>query len=145
MNNKEINEKIERMNDELNKLSTKIKDSTDTMVIKSMYAKDELDEKIKEARKNLDETKKVLKEKSENGKKVFSSHLSKIEENIEEAKQKFEIKKEARDKEKLEKYIDNKLEYTSSCIALSLAAIDEAKLSFLEALEAQSEYDELYK
>ena len=133
------------MNDELNKLSTKIKDSTDTMVIKSMYAKDELDEKIKEARKNLDETKKVLKEKSENGKKVFSSHLSKIEENIEEDKQKFEIKKEARDKEKLEKYIDNKLEYTSSCIALSLSAIDEAKLSFLEALEAQSEYDELYK
>ena len=57
----------------------------------------------------------------------------------------FEIKKEARDKEKLEKYIDNKLEYTSSCIALSLSAIDEAKLSFLEALEAQSEYDELYK
>lgn len=145
MNNKVINEKIEKMNDELNKLSTKIKDSTDTMVIKSMYAKDELDEKIKEARKNLDETKKVLKEKSENGKKVFSSHLSKIEENIEEDKQKFEIKKEARDKEKLEKYIDNKLEYTSSCIALSLAAIDEAKLSFLEALEAQSEYDELYK
>lgn len=145
MNNKVINEKIEKMNDELNKLSTKIKDSTDTMVIKSMYAKDELDEKIKEARKNLDETKKVLKEKSENGKKVFSSHLSKIEENIEEDKQKFEIKKEARDKEKLEKYIDNKLEYTSSCIALSLAAIDEAKLSFLEALEAQSEYDELYE
>ena len=60
MNNKVINEKIEKMNDELNKLSTKIKDSTDTMVIKSMYAKDELDEKIKEARKNLDETKKVL-------------------------------------------------------------------------------------
>ena len=44
---------------------------------------------------------------------------------------------------KLEKYIDDRLEYTSDCIALALVAVDEAKLSFLEALEAQTEYDGL--
>ena len=46
-------------------------------------------------------------------------------------------------REKLEKYIDGRLEYTSDCIAIALIAIDEAKLSFLEALEAQVEYDGL--
>ena len=59
-----------------------------------------------------------------------------------EAKEKLEDKKEARDKEKLEKYIDNRLEYTSDCIALALTLASEAKLSFLEALEAQAELDE---
>ena len=32
-----------------------------------------------------------------------------------------------------------------SCISLAVLAISEAKLSFLEAIEAQEEYDELYK
>ena len=59
-----------------------------------------------------------------------------------EAKEKLEDKREARDKEKLEKYIDNRLEYTSDCIALALTLASEAKLSFLEALEAQAELDE---
>ena len=59
-----------------------------------------------------------------------------------EAKEKLEDKKEARDKEKLEKYIDNRLEYTSDCIILALTLASEAKLSFLEALEAQAELDE---
>ena len=48
-------------------------------------------------------------------------------------------------REKLEKYIDDRLEYSSSCISLAVLAISEAKLSFLEAIEAQEEYDELYK
>ena len=56
-----------------------------------------------------------------------------------------EEKKEIKDKEKLEKYIDDRLEYSSSCISLAVLAISEAKLSFLEAIEAQDEYDELYK
>ena len=59
-----------------------------------------------------------------------------------EAKEKLEDKREARDKEKLEKYIDNRLEYTSDCIALALTLASEAKLSFLEALEAQAELDD---
>ena len=32
--------------------------------------------------------------------------------------------------EKLEKYIDGRLEYTSDCIAIALIAIDETKLPF---------------
>ena len=86
----------------------------------------------------------TLKEKQAKGKKTFTNYLNKIEESINEGRAKLADKKEARDKAKLEKYIDDRLEYTSDCIALALLAADEAKLSFIEALEAEAEYEELY-
>ena len=55
-----------------------------------------------------------------------------------------EEKKEARDKAKLEKYIDSRLDYAKDSIALAVMAAQEAKVAFLEAIEAQSEYEELY-
>lgn len=144
MTEKELKEKINKINDELNNINEKLKDSTDTAIIKGMYAKDELDDKIKEAREKLNETKTTLKEKQAKGKKTFTNYLNKIEESINEERAKLADKKEARDKAKLEKYIDDRLEYTSDCIALALLAADEAKLSFIEALEAEAEYEELY-
>ena len=88
MKNKELEEKLNKINDELNKINEKLKDSTDTMVIKGMYAKDELDDKIEETKKNLDEAKEELNKKKSDTKKVFSKHLSKIEDSINEAKEK---------------------------------------------------------
>ena len=145
MKNSEFKEKINKLNEEFEKVNKRIKDTTDTAIIKGMYAKAELDEKIKETKKNLDETKADLKEKQSENKKLFSNHLNKIQESIEEAKTKLEEKKEARDQAKLEKYIDDRLEYSSECIAFALLALGEAKVSFLEAVEAELEYDELYK
>ena len=69
MTEKELKEKINKINDELNNINEKLKDSTDTAIIKGMYAKDELDDKIKEAREKLNETKTTLKEKQAKGKK----------------------------------------------------------------------------
>ena len=143
MNEKERLEKINKINDEFNKINEKLKDSTDTVIIKGMYVKDELEDKIESAKSNLNTAKKNLEKKQDDDKRLFAKHLNKIQENINEAKAKLEDKKEARNKEKLEKYIDDRLEYTSDCIALALVAVDEAKLSFLEALEAQAKYDEL--
>ena len=143
MNEKERLEKINKINDEFNKINEKLKDSTDTVIIKGMYVKDDLEDKIESAKSKLNTAKKNLEKKQGDDKRLFSKHLNKIQENINEAKAKLEDKKESRNKEKLEKYIDDRLEYTSDCIALALVAVDEAKLSFLEALEAQAEYDEL--
>lgn len=143
MNEKERLEKINKINDEFNKINEKLKDSTDTVIIKGMYVRDDLEDKIESAKSNLNTAKKNLEKKQDDDKRLFAKHLNKIQENINEAKAKLEDKKEARNKEKLEKYIDDRLEYTSDCIALALVAVDEAKLSFLEALEAQAEYDEL--
>ncbi len=47
--------------------------------------------------------------------------------------------------EKLSRYIDNQLEYAEQSVALALLAAEEAKLAFLEAAEAQKEYDEKYR
>lgn len=143
MNEKERLERINKINDEFNKINEKLKDSTDTVIIKGMYVKDELEDKIESAKSNLNTAKKNLEKKQDDDKRLFAKHLNKIQENINEAKAKLEDKKESRNKEKLEKYIDDRLEYTSDCIALALVAVDEAKLSFLEALEAQAEYDGL--
>ena len=143
MNEKERLEKINKINDEFNKINEKLKDSTDTVIIKGLYVKDDLEDKIESAKSNLNTAKKNLEKKQGDDKRLFAKHLNKIKENINEAKAKLEDKKESRNKEKLEKYIDDRLEYTSDCIALALVAVDEAKLSFLEALEAQAEYDEL--
>lgn len=143
MNEKERLEKINKINDEFNKINEKLKDSTDTVIIKGMYVKDDLEDKIESAKSNLNTAKKNLEKKQDDDKRLFAKHLNKIQENINEAKAKLEDKKETRNKEKLEKYIDDRLEYTSDCIALALVAVDEAKLSFLEALEAQAEYDGL--
>ena len=64
--------------------------------------------------------------------------------NFKVAKENIEAKKEARSKEKLSKYIDDELEYAEQSIAFALLTAEEAKLAFLEAVEAQSEYDEKY-
>lgn len=143
MNEKERLEKINKINNEFNKINEKLKDSTDTVIIKGMYVKDDLEDKIESAKENLNTSKKNLEKKQDDDKRLFAKHLNKIQENINEAKAKLKDKKEARNKEKLEKYIDDRLEYTSDCITLALVAVDEAKLSFLEALEAKAEYDEL--
>ena len=49
-----------------------------------------------------------------------------------------------KDTKKLEKYIDKKLDYSGECIAISLLSLEEARLSFLEAVDAQMKYDEEY-
>ena len=106
----------------------------------------ELEEKLNKINDELNKINEKLKDSTDTmvikGMYAKDELDDKIEDSINEAKEKLEDKREARDKEKLEKYIDNRLEYTSDCIALALTLASEAKLSFLEALEAQAELDE---
>ena len=60
------------------------------------------------------------------------------------AKENIAEKKDAKDKEKLSKYIDDELDYAESSLQLAFLAAQEAKLAFLEAVAAQEEYDEKY-
>ena len=64
--------------------------------------------------------------------------------NFKVAKENMQERKEAKDKEKLSNYIDEQLEYAEDCIAFALLAAQEANVAFLEAVEAQKEYDEKY-
>lgn len=144
MDTQERKEKINEINESLKNLSNKLKDSTDTVVISGMYAKDELDKKISDAKSNLEATKENVRIGSEKAKGKLSSYILQTQMNMREAKKEFEEKKEARDKAKLETYIDSRLDYAKDSIALAVMAAQEAKVAFLEAIEAQSEYEELY-
>lgn len=144
MTNKEIQEKIAELSKEIDKLGSKIKDEGETIAIKGLYAKDDLEKFADNTKKSLEGTKDDLKDLSEKSKNKLSLGLEKLEETLKNEKEKLELKKEARDAEKLEKYINNKLDYAKDAVSLSLLAAKEAKEAFLEAVEAQIEYDELY-
>ena len=138
-------EKMENLSKKMKELNEKIKDSAETVAIVGLEAKDKLDEKIEDTKSNVEALKENYRIAFDRSKSKISSELLKARLNMDVAKEKIQDRKEARDKEKLSNYIDNELEYAGDCIALSLLAAEEAKLAFLEAVEAQREYDEKYK
>lgn len=137
MESKERKIKIDELKEGLKNIGDKIKDATDTVAISSMYAKDELDAKIEDAKSSLEATKENARLTSEKAKGKLTSYLLKTQMEMKEAKKE-------KDKEKLQKYIDDRLDFAKDSLTLALMDAKEAKLAFLEALEAQAEYDELY-
>ena len=144
MNKDERQQKIDEFNKSMKEFGDKVKDYTDTAVISGMYAKDAIDAKIDDAKSGLAAAKENARIISERGKSKFSSALIKAQMELNVAKENIAEKKEARDKEKLSKYIDDELEYAESSLQLAFLAAQEAKLAFLEAVAAQKEYDEKY-
>lgn len=144
MNKEERKEKMSEFNTKMKELSAKMKDATDTVIIAGMEAKDKISGKVVDAKSGVETAKEQCRILSEKGKSKISSELIKAQMNLKVAKENIQDKKEAHDKEKLSQYIDNELEYAEQCVALALLASEEAKLAFLEAAEAQKEYDEKY-
>lgn len=144
MNKDERQQKIDEFNKSMKEFGDKVKDYTDTVAISGMYAKDAIDAKIDDAKSGLAAAKENARIISERGKSKFSSALIKAQMELNVAKENIAEKKEARDKEKLSKYIDDELEYAESSLQLAFLAAQEAKLAFLEAVAAQKEYDEKY-
>ena len=144
MNKDERQQKIDEFNKSMKEFGDKVKDYTDTAAISGMYAKDAIDAKIDDAKSGLAAAKENARIISERGKSKFSSALIKAQMELNVAKENIAEKKEARDKEKLSKYIDDELEYAESSLQLAFLAAQEAKLAFLEAVAAQKEYDEKY-
>ena len=135
MGKEERKQKIEELSKKMKEVNSKIKEGTDTVIVAGMEAKDVLDEKMKDAQSGLEAAKEQCR---------ISSELLKAQMNFKVAKENMQERKEARDKEKLSKYIDDELEYADQSIALAFLAVEEAKVAFLNAVEAQQEYDEKY-
>ena len=144
MGKEERKQKMEEFNAKMKELNAKIKDGTDTVIIAGMEAKDVLSAKMKDAQSGLEAAKEQCRIASERGKSKISSELLRAQMNFKVAKENIQERKEAYDKEKLSKYIDNELEYAEQCVTLALLAAEEAKVAFLEAVDAQKEYDEKY-
>ena len=144
MGKEERKQKIEELSKKMKEVNIKIKEGTDTVIVAGMEAKDVLDEKMKDAQSGLEAAKEQCRIATEKGKSKISSELLKAQMNFKVAKENMQERKEARDKEKLSKYIDDELEYADQSIALAFLAVEEAKVAFLNAVEAQQEYDEKY-
>ena len=104
MKEKEMKEKLKKINKEFDEVNKHLKDATETTVLECMYAKDEVDKKIDETKKNIEAAKENIKRKQQETHEKFSSHITKIQDDINDLKSKLEEKKELKDKEKLEKY-----------------------------------------
>ena len=144
MGKEERKQKIEELSKKMKEVNSKIKEGTDTVIVAGMEAKDVLSKKMDDAKSGLEAAKEQCRIASERGKGKISSELLKAQMNFKVAKENIQERKEARDKEKLSKYIDDELEYAEQSVALALLAAEEAKLAFLEAVDAQREYDEKY-
>lgn len=144
MSKEERKQRMDEFNQKMKEFNAKVKDGTDTVIIAGMEAKDVLEEKMKDAKSGVEAAKEQCRVASEKGKGKISSELLKAQMNFKVAKENIQERKEARDKEKLSKYIDNQIEYAEQSIALALLAAEEAKLAFLEAVEAGQEYAEKY-
>ena len=144
MDKEELKIKMSELNEKMKGLGEKAKDSFDTAVILGLEAKDKLDDALNETKSNLTALKENYRIFSEKAKGKASSELLKAQMNIDMAKKELEEKKELHDKEKLEEYINDMIEYASACIELSKLAAEEARLAKLEAISAQKEYEEKY-
>ena len=144
MNKEERKQKMDEFNKKMKELNAKIKDGTDTAIIVGLEAKDVLASKMEDAQSGLAAAKEQCRIASERGKSKISSELLRAQMNFKVAKENIQERKEIHDKEKLSKYIDDQLEYAEQSVTLSLLAAEEARVAFLEAVEAQKEYDEKY-
>lgn len=144
MNKEEMKEKMEKLNEKMKRLGEKAKDTMDTAYIVGLEAQDKLDEAVQETKSGINALKENYSIYSQKVKGKASAELLKAQMNFDVARTELEIKKVMKDREKLEKYIEETLEYSESCLNLSELAAEEAKLSKLEAVKAQKEYEEKY-
>ena len=97
MKEKEMKEKLKKINKEFDEVNKHLKDATETTVLECMYAKDEVDKKIDETKKNIEAAKENIKIKQQETHEKFSSHITKIQDDINDLKSKLEEKKELKE------------------------------------------------
>ena len=132
------NEKLSNLSEKLDDLSKKAAEAADDAKTYHELLQDVIDEKISTAKGNviaMQETARLAGEK----------HQSKIRSEILKlrmtAKAKAEDYKDARDKKRLERFIDDRINYVLDCYDAAALLIIDAELSILEAAKALQEYD----
>jgi len=135
---------IAAINEKMQSLSERIKDATETAQITGMVTADELNTKIADVKSNLIAMQEQLRIESEKSQAKLSSHVLQAQMNIEEVKKDIQSKRDTHDKEKMEEFVADMLEYASECQTLAELLIEEAKLATLEANNAAAEYKEKY-
>lgn len=144
MNTEKWTERLEALNRKLDELGEKAKDASETAQIQGMIAKDELEEKIRDAKGNLEAAKENHRIASEKAKGILSGELLRLQMNAEALQSSLQEKKDAYDQKKLEKYIEDQLDYAQEAEAMAELLLANAALAVLEAVSASEEYAEKY-
>ena len=132
------NEKLNNLGDKLDDLSKKAAEAADDAKTYHELLQDVIDEKISTAKGNVAAM-------QENARLAGEEHKSKIRSEILKirmtAKAKAEDFKDTRDKKRLERFIDDRINYVLDCYDAAALLIVDAELSILEVAKALNEYD----
>ena len=132
------NEKLSNLSEKLDDLSKKAAEAADDAKTYHELLQDVIDEKISTAKGNVAAM-------QENARLAGEEHKSKIRSEILKirmtAKAKAEDLKDARDKKRLERFVDDRINYILDCYDAAALLIVDAELSILEVAKALKEYD----
>ncbi len=145
MTDEEREQTIKMLKEKIAEFNDAVKDTADTVQILGLGALDIIKEKAEEAKSTINAMKENYNTYAQTAQNLVSSKLLEAQMNIEAAKKIVDEKKEEFDKDNSEKYIKAKIEYADALVNLSKLTAEEAKLAYLEALEAQKEFEEKYK
>ena len=132
------NEKLSNLSEKLDDLSKKAAEAADDAKTYHELLQDVIDEKISTAKGNVAAM-------QENARLAGEEHKSKIRSEILKirmtAKAKAEDFGDTLDKKRLERFIDDRINYVLDCYDAAALLIVDAELSILEVAKALNEYD----
>ena len=135
------NEKLNNLGDKLDDLSKKAAEAADDAKAYHELLQEAIDEKISTVKGNVAAM-------QENARLAGEEHRGKIRSEILKirmtAKAKAEDFKDTRDKKRLERFIDDRINYVLDCYDAAALLIVDAELSILEVAKALKEYDERF-
>ena len=132
------NEKLSNLSEKLDDLSKKAAEAADDAKAYHELLQEAIDEKISTVKGNVAAM-------QENARLAGEEHKSKIRSEILKirmtAKAKAEDFKDTLDKKRLERFIDDRINYVLDCYDAAALLIVDAELSILEVAKALNEYD----
>jgi hypothetical protein len=131
-------EKLNGLSDKLNDLSKKAADAADDAKAYRELLQEAIDEKIATTKGNAAAMQENARLAGEEQKSKIRSEILKIRMT---AKAKAEDFKDTLDKKRLERFIDDRINYVLDCYDAAALLIVDAELSILEVAKALNEYD----
>ena len=138
---KKWEEALDSLNAKLDELGSKANEAAEAAKEARQERTDAVDEKISDAKSDIIAAKEQAREAAERGKSKLNSEMLKAQMTFEA---KVQDLRDAHDKKKLERYIEDQIENAVEYHDAALYMIGSAKLAVLEALSAAAEYEERF-
>lgn len=141
MEHKDWKAALESLDASLDELSAKAAEAAESARAARQAKKEELEEKLRDARGDLTALQEQARQTGERGRSKLFSELLKARMTVEA---KAQDAKDARDRKRLARYVEDQVKYAAECHDAALFLIAEAELAALEAVLAAAEYDERF-